>query len=136
MTTNTKKEKASFIRDCIGWALSGGIWFKLYLVVLLAFMGAGVFAYAQQFQEGLIVTGMSNIVSWGLYIANFTFFVGVAAAAVMLILPAYILKNRDMHEVVIIGECVAVGALIVCMLFIFVDLGNPMKVWHMMPGIG
>ncbi|MCI5222920.1 MAG: polysulfide reductase [Candidatus Electrothrix sp. AR4] len=136
MTTNTKKENASFIKDCIGWALSGGIGYKLYLVVLLALMGAGVVAYAQQFQEGLIVTGMSNIVSWGLYIANFTFFVGVAAAAVMLILPAYILKNKDMHEVVIIGECVAVGALIVCLLFITIDLGNPLKVWHMMPGIG
>jgi molybdopterin-containing oxidoreductase family membrane subunit len=135
-TANKKKGMVSFIRDCLRWSLSGGIGFKIYLVVLLAFMGAGVFAYARQFQEGLIVTGMSNIVSWGLYIANFTFFVGVAAAAVMLILPAYILKHKDMHEVVIIGECVAVGALIVCLLFITIDLGNPLKVWHMMPGIG
>ena len=37
-------------------------------------------------EEGLITTGMTDIVSWGLYISNFTFFVGVAAAAVMLII--------------------------------------------------
>ncbi|MCI5144636.1 MAG: polysulfide reductase [Candidatus Electrothrix sp. AR3] len=133
---NVKKENASFIKDCIRWALAGGIGFKIYLIVLLIFMGGGVFAYIEQLREGLIVTGMSNIVSWGLYIANFTFFVGVAAAAVMLILPAYILKDKDMHEVILIGECVAFSALVMCLMFITIDLGNPIKVWHMMPGLG
>ena len=136
MTMNPKKGLVAFISDCIRWSLSGGIGFKIYIVVLLAFMGAGVYAYSNQFQHGLITTGMSNIVSWGLYISNFTFFVGVAAAAVMLIIPAYILKDKDLHEVVIIGEGVAVGALVICLLFISVDLGGPLKVWHMIPGIG
>lgn len=137
MTTNAQKGKvSSFISDCIRWSLAGGIGFKIYLVVMLAIIGVGAVAYVKQLQEGLVITGMSNIVSWGLYIANFTFFVGVAAAAVMLILPAYILKDKDMHEVIIIGECVAVGALVMCLLFISIDLGSPMKVWHMIPGIG
>jgi len=96
----------------------------------------GGVAYSHQFQVGLIATGMSNIVSWGLYISNFTFFVGVAAAAVMLILPAYMLKDKDLQEVVIIGEGVAVGALVMCLMFITVDMGGPLKVWHMIPGIG
>ena len=136
MTTNSKKGPVVFISDCIRWSLSGGVAFYIYLAILLAVMGAGIFAYGQQFQEGLIITGMSNIVSWGLYISNFTFFVGVAAAAVMLILPAYVYKDKDFHEVVIIGECVAVGALVMCLLFITVDMGGPLKVWHMIPGIG
>jgi len=136
MTTNPKKGLVVFISDCIRWSLSGGVAFKIYLAVLLAAMGAGIYAYGHQFREGLIITGMSNIVSWGLYISNFTFFVGVAAAAVMLILPAYVYKDKDFHEVVIIGECVAVGALVMCLLFITVDMGGPMKVWHMIPGIG
>jgi molybdopterin-containing oxidoreductase family membrane subunit len=135
MTPNTKQGGFFFVSDCVRWAFSGGTGFKLSLLVLSAFIGAAAVAYARQFQEGLVITGMSNIVSWGLYIANFTFFVGVAAA-VMLILPGYLLEDHDLHEVVIIGECVAVGALVVCMLFIFVDLGSPLKVWHMMPGIG
>ncbi len=136
MTTTSKKGIVAFISDCTCWAFSGGKGYKIYLTVLIAFMVVGVVAYSRQFQEGLIVTGMSNIVSWGLYISNFTFFVGVAAAAVMLILPAYILKDKELHKVVIIGEGVAVGALIMCLLFITVDMGGPLRVWHMIPGIG
>jgi molybdopterin-containing oxidoreductase family membrane subunit len=136
MTTNPKKGLVAFTSDCIRWSLSGGVVYKIYLAILLAVMGAGVYAYGQQYREGLIITGMSNIVSWGLYISNFTFFVGVAAAAVMLILPAYVYKDKDFHEVVIIGECVAVGALVMCLLFITVDMGGPIKVWHLIPGIG
>jgi len=96
----------------------------------------GVYCYSVQFSQGLTVTNMSNIVSWGFYISNFTFLVGVAAAAVMLILPAYIFKDKDLHQVVIIGEGVAVGALVMCMMFVLVDLGGPLKAWHLMPVIG
>jgi Ni/Fe-hydrogenase subunit HybB-like protein len=136
MTTNLTKGRSNFISDCIRWSLSGGVGYKIFLISLLVVIGVGTISYIKQFQEGLIVTGMSDIVSWGLYISNFTFFVGVAAAAVMLIVPAYILKDKDLHEVVIIGECVAVGALIMCLMFITMDMGGPLKVWHMIPGIG
>lgn len=127
---------ADFVSDCSKWALTGGTSYKIYLLTLITIIGTGIWAYSNQFREGLVVTGMSNIVSWGLYISNFTFFVGVAAAAVMLILPAYIFKDKDFHEVVIIGECVAVGALVMCLLFITVDMGGPHRLWHIIPGIG
>lgn len=136
MTRGSRKRIAVFVSDCCRWSLAGGTGFRIYLGTLLLVMGAGGVAYLRQFQEGLILTGMSNIVSWGLYISNFTFFVGVAAAAVMLILPAYVYKDKDLHEVVIIGECVAVGALVMCLLFITVDMGGPLRIWHMIPGIG
>ncbi len=136
MTSSPKKGFIAFISDCMRWSLTGSTGYKLYLMALFGLIVAGIYAYSQQFQRGLIITGMSDIVSWGLYISNFTFFVGVAAAAVMLILPAYILKDKDLHQVVIIGEGVAVGALVMCLLFISVDMGGPLKVWHMIPGIG
>jgi Ni/Fe-hydrogenase subunit HybB-like protein len=136
MTTEPKKGLVVFVSDCIRWFLTGGLAFKIYLAILLILIGMGVYAYGQQFQEGLMITGMSDIIGWGLYISNFTFFVGVAAAAVMLILPAYVYKDKDFHAVVIIGEGVAVGALVMCLLFITVDMGGPIKVWHMIPGIG
>ena len=136
MTTSTNKGIVAFISDCARWSLTGSTGFMIYLTTLLLVIGAGGFAYLRQFQEGLILTGMSNIVSWGLYISNFTFFVGVAAAAVMLILPAYMYKDKDFHGIVIIGEGVAVGALVMCLLFITVDMGGPLKVWHLIPGIG
>ena len=136
MTMEPRKGLIVFVSDCIRWFLTGGLAFKTYLAILLVLIGVGVYAYGQQFQEGLMITGMSDIIGWGLYISNFTFFVGVAAAAVMLILPAYVYKDKDFHAVVIIGEGVAVGALVMCLLFITVDMGGPIKVWHMIPGIG
>lgn len=125
-----------FVKDTIVWNLTGGVGFQLYLCFLLAVMLLGVYAYLVQFNIGLSATNMSDIVSWGFYIANFTFLVGVAAAAVMIILPSYIFKDEDLHKVVIIGEVVAIGALVMCLMFVFVDLGGPLKAWHLIPGIG
>jgi molybdopterin-containing oxidoreductase family membrane subunit len=110
--------------------------YQLYLCLLAGGMVLGAYAYLVQFKVGLAATNMSNIVSWGFYIANFTFLVGVAAAAVMLILPSYLFKDKDLHKVVIIGEVVAIGALVMCLTFVFVDLGSPLNAWHLIPGIG
>ena len=132
----SEKGLKSFFKDAAHWSLSGSAGYRLFLLFLLAVMAQGLYAYSVQWREGLSATGMSNIVSWGLYISNFTFLVGVAAAAVMLILPAYIFRDPDFHQVVIIGECVAVGALVMCLTFILVDLGGPHRAWHLLPVIG
>jgi Ni/Fe-hydrogenase subunit HybB-like protein len=96
----------------------------------------GLNAYAKQFAAGLVTTGMSDQVSWGVYIANFTFLVGMAAAAVMLVIPVYIYKNEDLHDLVIFGELLAVAAILMCLAFVTVDLGRPDRFWHLIPGIG
>jgi molybdopterin-containing oxidoreductase family membrane subunit len=136
MEKSPEKGILSFVRDVILWNLSGGIVYQIYLCCLAALVMLGVYAYSVQLSLGLAATNMSDIVSWGFYIGNFTFLVGVAAAAVMLILPAYIFKDRDLHQVVIIGEGVANGALVMCLLFIMADTGGPAKLWHLIPGIG
>jgi len=130
------KEFIAFHKDIIKWSLSGGIVYQIYLCILVALMMLGVYAYFVQVKAGLTVTNMSDIVSWGFYIANFTFLVGVAAAAVMIILPSYIFKDKDLHKVVIVGEVVAIGALVMCLMFVFVDLGAPWNAWHLLPIIG
>jgi molybdopterin-containing oxidoreductase family membrane subunit len=104
---------------------------SLTMVMLL-----GGYAYSVQLREGLGVTGMSDHVSWGLYISNFTFLVGMAAAAMMLVLPAYILENVDFGRAVLLAEGVAVAALVMSMSFVVVDLGNPLGSWHLTPGVG
>ncbi len=126
----------TFVADVVVWNLKGSLGFQLFRLVLLGCMGWGLYAYSFQARYGLSVTGMNDIVSWGFYISNFTFLVGVAAAAVMLILPAYVFHDPDFHRVVIIGEGVAVGALVMCLTFILVDLGGPLQAWHLIPGIG
>ena len=122
-----KKELYRLLADVIVWNLSGGIGYQIYLCGLAAMVMLGIYAYSVQANLGLSATNMSDIVSWGFYIGNFTFLVGVAAAAVMLILPAYMFKDKDLHKVVIIGEGVANGALVMCLLFITADLGGPLE---------
>ena len=112
LKNSPKKGIISFVTDVIAWNLSGGIGYQIFLCCLAAFVVLGVYAYSVQTKLGLSATNMNDIVSWGFYISNFTFLVGVAAASVMLILPAYIFKDRDLHRVVIIGEGVANGALV------------------------
>ncbi len=130
------KNLKTFFVDAIRWNLKGSIPFQIFRVLLLIGMGIGIYAYSFQARHGLSVTGMTDIVSWGFYISNFTFLVGVAAAAVMLILPAYMFHDPDFHRVVLIGEGVAVGALVMCLSFIVVDMGGPLQAWHLIPGIG
>ena len=76
---------------------------------------------------------MRDQVSWGFYIGNFTFLVGVAAAAVVLVIPAYVYDWKPIREIVIFGELLAVSAIIMCLLFVMVDIGRPDRLWHMMP---
>ena len=99
-------------------------------------MIVGAYAYSVQLREGLQVTGMNDHVSWGIYISNFTFLVGLAAAAVMLVMPAYVLKDVDFEKAVLIGEGLAVASLCMCLAFVTVDLGGPHRFWHLIPGIG
>lgn len=103
------------------------------LAVVVAF---GAWNYSQQLATGLVVTGMSDQVSWGFYISNFAFLVGIAAAAVLLVIPAYIFDRKDIKDVVLVGEGMAVAAVTMAILFVIADLGRPDRLWHMLPGIG
>ena len=125
-----------FIIDALRSMVEGPGLYRLWLLLLLGLAGAGGWAYAQQWQQGLAVTGMSDQVSWGVYIANFTFLVGVAAAAVMMVIPGYVYHIKEVKDGVLIGEMVAIGAIIMCLLFVVVDLGRPDRMWHMIPLLG
>jgi molybdopterin-containing oxidoreductase family membrane subunit len=108
----------------------------LWITFLLAVALVGLNGWAVQLAHGLGTTGMSDEVSWGMYIANFVFLVGMAAAAVMMVIPAYIFKDQEMHKIVILSELFAIAAMVMCILFVVIDLGRPDRIWHMVPGIG
>ena len=99
-----------------------------WMAALLAVIGVGFACYLWQFQFGLGITGMSRDVSWGFYIAQFTFLVGVAASAVMVVLPYYLHNYKAFGRITILGEFLAVASVTMCILFIFVDLGQPTRV--------
>jgi molybdopterin-containing oxidoreductase family membrane subunit len=108
-------------------ALKGSKNYWIWMVALLGVIGAGFVLYLGQLQIGLGITGMSRDVSWGFYIANFTYLVGVAAGGVMVVLPYYLHDYKAYGKVTILGEFLAIAALIMCLLFILVDLGQPMR---------
>ena len=125
-----------FIKDSVREAIRGSSMYYSWLGSLFIVILLGMVAYSQQLDQGLKVTNMTDYVSWGLYISNFTFLVGLAAAAVMLVLPSYVLHNVDFAKAVLIGEGVAVAALIMCLCFVVADMGGPHKLWHMLPFFG
>ena len=132
----TLKVFGSLIKDSLDIITKGTKKYHLWMGFLTLIMLIGMYCYSIQLEEGLSVTGMTDRVSWGLYISNFTFLVGVAAAAVMLVMPTYVLKDIDFKQAVLIGEGLAVAALIMCLAFVVADMGGPSVLWHMIPGIG
>jgi len=125
-----------FVGDATRQVARGSVLYWAWLVLLAAVVGNGLWHYAAQLQEGLIVTNLSNQVSWGFYIANFAFLVGVAAAAVLLVIPAYIFHREDVKDVVLLGDTMAIAAVLMAILFVVVDLGRPDRIWHLLPGLG
>ena len=125
-----------FLLECLKISFDGGPLFYAWMTVLTALALVGANAWAQQMSQGLILTSMTDHVSWGLYIANFTFAVGLAAGGVMMVIPAYLYDDNEMHDVVIIGELLAISAIVVALAFVVVDMGRPDRFWHLIPIVG
>ncbi len=113
-------------------ALEGSKKYWAWVIFLGIFALYGTYWYIRQFQVGLGITGMSRDVSWGLYIGQFTFLVGVAASAVMLVIPYYLHDYKKFSKIVILGEFLAISAVTMCILFIFVDMGQPMRIMNVL----
>ena len=126
------KTYLTFLIRCFRLSFVGDYRYYAWMFLLTVFVLLGIYAYCKQLVYGLATTGMTDQVSWGFYIANFTFLVGMAAAAVMLVIPVYIYRNRELHDLVIFGELFAVAAIIMAMLFVTVDLGRPERFHHLL----
>ena len=113
-------------------ALAGNRFYWSWITILLALVSLGVYSYSQQLTYGLTVTGMGRDISWGVYIAQFTFLVGVAASALMVVLPYYLHDYKEFGKIVIIGEFLAVSAATICLLFVIADMGHPSRVFYVL----
>ncbi|NQV34964.1 MAG: polysulfide reductase NrfD [Phycisphaeraceae bacterium] len=125
-----------FIVGAVRLILKGNKAYYAWCLFLLALICAGAWEYLHEILSGESQSNMSDSVSWGFFIGNYTFLVGVAAAAIMLVIPAYIYHWQPIKEIVILGELLAVCAMIMVFAFVIVDLGHPERFWHMLPGIG
>src|SRR5512135_1564958 len=132
----TARRFARFVQGSSRLVLRGNGLYWAWMAFLAVLLASGVAAYARQVTTGLVLTSMRDPVSWGFYIGNFTFLVGVAAAAVVLVIPAYVYDWKPIREIVIFGELLAVSAIVMCMLFVMVDIGHPERFWHLIPPWG
>jgi molybdopterin-containing oxidoreductase family membrane subunit len=125
-----------FVAECLRLVLSGGRAYRAWIAFLLCAIAVGAAGFVHQARSGLLATSMRDEVSWGFYVGNFTFLVGVAAAAVMLVVPAYVYHWKPIKEVVVLGELLAISALVMCLLFVLADMGRPDRALHLAPLLG
>jgi Ni/Fe-hydrogenase subunit HybB-like protein len=133
---NTLRAFSQFFTGSLRVVSRGNRFYWLWIALLIVIVARGAVAYVRQLDEGLIATSMRDSVSWAFYIGNFTFLVGVAAAAVLLVIPAYVYHWKPIKEVVILGELLAISAILMCGLFVTVDVGRPDRLLHLAPGLG
>jgi Ni/Fe-hydrogenase subunit HybB-like protein len=133
---STVRMFARFTAGSVRLVARGNATYWGWIGALLVLVVSGALAYAHQVRTGLVVTAMRDQVSWGFYIGNFTFLVGVAAAAVVLVIPAYVYDWKPIRQIVVYGELLAVSAIVMCLLFVFVDIGRPDRFWHLLPPLG
>ena len=132
----TLKETWHFYQRTLSLVVRGSNAYYAWCFSLLAIIFVGLFFYLKQHDLGLVETNMTDQVSWGLYIANFTYLVGMAAAAVLLVIPSYIYSFKPIKEIVVLGELFAASSMIMAILFVMVDLGRLDRFWHMIPIVG
>jgi len=133
---NTLLEAWHFYRRTLILVVRGGKAYYAWCFFLMAIILVGLLFYLRQHNAGLIETNLTDQVSWGLYIANFTYLVGMAAAAVLLVIPAYIYSFKPIKEIVILGELFAAASIVMAILFVMADLGRLDRFWHMLPFVG
>jgi Ni/Fe-hydrogenase subunit HybB-like protein len=126
----------SFVSDYTRYVLKGGTKFYAWMGMLALLIVGMLYVYYLQNTEGLIVTGMTSQIHDGLYLANLVFLVGVAAGAVTIVFPAYVYHHEGMHKVTVLGEMLAISAVIMVMMFVFAHMGRPDRLWHMIPPFG
>ena len=122
--------------DFIRAGFTGGLLFWAWMLFLSFFIMLWGYGEYEQFTKGMIVTGLNDQVSWGIYLASFVFMVGVAAAAVTVVFPAYVYKHKELHKIVVLGEMLAIAAVVMCLLFVIAHMGRPDRLWHIFPVIG
>ncbi len=111
--------------------LQGDRRYWMWVAFLLAVIGVGFACYVYQCFTGLGITGMNRDVSWGLYIAQFTLLVGIAASGLMVVIPKLLHHYKKFIDLVMFGEFMAISAVIMCLLFVIVDVGQPMRLFNM-----
>ena len=130
------KSIMAFASYCLKEMARGGRAYYAWLVCLGFLIAIGMAGYLEQSLHGHIVSNMRDPVPWGVFIGTYAFLVGVAAAAMALAVPGYVYNWQPIKDIVVLGEIIAIGAVVMAILFIMADLGRPERFWHLLPLLG
>ena len=125
-----------FAVDYVTYVVKGSPAFYAWIAFLCLFVLGLLYGTYLHAADGLRYTGLTDQVHDGLYLANFVFLVGIAAGAVTIVFPAYVYHHKGLHAVAVLGEMLAISAVLMCILFIISHMGRPDRLWHMLPIIG
>jgi molybdopterin-containing oxidoreductase family membrane subunit len=133
---SASQKPIAFARDFFSYAIKGGNLYYGWLLFLSFFVLVGLYTAFVQMTTGLIVTGATDQIVWELFISNFIFTAHIAAAAVLVVIPAYIYKRKDMKDLAVLGEIIALTFVTIGLNFIMFHMGRPERSWHTFPGLG
>lgn len=131
-------ERSEYVARAL-WPIGRGDWkFWVSLVVLTAMVAFGLYAYVYQLQRGLWVTGLNQKVSWGFYIINCVFFIGISYGGAMTSAILRLTNARWRAPLTRLAEATAVAALLVGAVFPLIDLGRPDRILNVLryPQVG
>ena len=106
-----------------------GYWLVVGVLLLVALWG--LYAYITQLRNGLVVTGMRDRISWGLYITLFVFFIGISHAGTLISAILRVVKAQWRTPVTRMAEFITVVALSVGALMPLIDMGHPDRVLNL-----
>lgn len=104
---------------------------KIWVIFLIAVIATGLYNYIQQLQKGLCLTGLSDTVSWGIYISNFVFFVAVSLVGSLITAVLNLLNISWRAPITRMAEIIAVSGIMFAGLIIIVDMGRPERLLNM-----
>ena len=100
---------------------AGRLWIASLLTVCTVALGA----YVYQLALGLRVTSMRNYVSWGAYMTNFVFFIGISHAGTLISAILRVTNAGWRRPITRMAEAITVLALLIGASMVVVDMGRP-----------
>lgn len=97
---------------------------KIWIGSLLTVIAAAAVAYSYQLAKGLKVTAMREYISWGVYIANFVFFIGISHAGTLISAILRVTNAEWRRSVTRVAEAITVFALMVGAPMVLIDMGR------------
>jgi Ni/Fe-hydrogenase subunit HybB-like protein len=103
---------------------------KILCVFLASVCALGLTAFIRQACVGLAVTGMSNYFSWGVYIINFVFFIGISHAGTLVSAILRVTGAEWRRPITRMAEAITLFALLIGGPMVIIDMGRPDRIWH------